>query len=62
MMDSLFSHNVFGSMESRYGVVEHGMLHYLEEFFSLQVKNEPVNLGRGQRIRVEGRRHRTRFM
>jgi hypothetical protein len=42
-----------------------GSLHvvrYLEEFFTLWVKNEPVNLDRGQRIQVKGQRHRTHFM
>jgi hypothetical protein len=44
------SHKVSGSMGSRY------VVRYLREIFTLRVENEPVNLGRGRRTRVEGRR------
>jgi hypothetical protein len=49
-------HKVSGSTRSQ------NMVHYLWEIFTLQVENEPVNLGQGQQTEVEGRRHRTCFM
>jgi hypothetical protein len=38
------------------------VVRYLREIFTLRVENEPVNLGRGRRTWVEGRRWWTRFM
>jgi|UPI000221C9B1 hypothetical protein len=38
------------------------VVRYLEEVFTLWVENEPVNLGRGQRIWLDGQRHGPRFM
>jgi hypothetical protein len=32
------------------------VVRYLREIFTLRIENEPVNLGRGRRIWVEGRR------
>jgi hypothetical protein len=43
-------------MGSRY------VVRYLREIFTLRVENEPMNLGRGRRTQVEGRRWWTRFM